>query len=71
MFCIGVMDSFPGIMLSQDAEVGDGTTSVVLLAAEFLKSVKEFVEDGVHPRVRIRLQANVHIRLSCCALALR
>ena len=36
---------------TQDAEVGDGTTSVVLLAAEVLKQVKVFVEDGLHPQV--------------------
>jgi T-complex protein 1 subunit eta len=34
--------------------VGDGTTSVVLLAGEFLKQVKSFVEEGVHPRIIIR-----------------
>ncbi|MFV1017216.1 TCP-1/cpn60 chaperonin family protein, partial [Klebsiella pneumoniae] len=32
------------IAKSQDAEVGDGTTSVTLLAAEFLKQVKPYVE---------------------------
>ncbi|KAK3921961.1 T-complex protein 1 subunit eta [Frankliniella fusca] len=42
------------IAKSQDAEVGDGTTSVVLLAGEFLKQVKPFVEEGVHPRIIIR-----------------
>lgn len=42
------------IAKSQDAEVGDGTTSVVLLAGEFLKQVKPFVEEGVHPRVIIK-----------------
>lgn len=40
--------------MKQDAEVGDGTTSVVLLAAEMLKEVKQFVEDGLHPRIIIR-----------------
>ena len=35
-------------------QVGDGTTSVVLLAGEFLKQVKPFVEEGVHPRIVIR-----------------
>ena len=40
------------ISMSQDAEVGDGTTSVVLIAAEILKMVNAFVEDGLHPRVR-------------------
>jgi T-complex protein 1 subunit eta len=39
------------ISISQDAEVGDGTTSVVLLAGEILKNVKHFIEDGVHPQV--------------------
>ncbi|ALC48003.1 Tcp-1eta [Drosophila busckii] len=42
------------IAKSQDAEVGDGTTSVVLLAGEFLKQVKPFVEEGVHPRIVIK-----------------
>merc|ERR1719311_1108406 len=42
------------ISMSQDAEVGDGTTSVVLLAAEMLKQVKGFIEEGVHPQLVIR-----------------
>lgn len=42
------------IAKSQDAEVGDGTTSVVLLAGSFLKECKPFVEDGVHPQIIIR-----------------
>merc|ERR1719310_1754281 len=42
------------IAKSQDAEVGDGTTSVVILAGEFLKQFKPFVEEGVHPRVIIK-----------------
>lgn len=42
------------IAKSQDAEVGDGTTTVVLLAGEFLKQIKPFVEDGVHPRIIIK-----------------
>lgn len=42
------------IAKSQDAEVGDGTTSVVLLAGEFLKQVKPYVEEGVHPRIVIK-----------------
>ncbi|CAG9764264.1 unnamed protein product [Ceutorhynchus assimilis] len=42
------------IARSQDAEVGDGTTSVVLLAGEFLKHIKPYVEEGVHPRIIIR-----------------
>nr|CAG4638360.1 EOG090X03U0 [Cyclestheria hislopi] len=42
------------IAKSQDAEVGDGTTSVVLLAGEFLKQMKPFVEEGVHSQVVIK-----------------
>lgn len=42
------------IAKSQDAEVGDGTTSVVLLAGEFLKQIKPFIEEGVHPRIIIK-----------------
>lgn len=42
------------IAKSQDAEIGDGTTSVVVLAAEFLKEAKPFIEEGVHPQVIIR-----------------
>ncbi|KAJ1635330.1 hypothetical protein T492DRAFT_836131 [Pavlovales sp. CCMP2436] len=39
------------IARSQDAEVGDGTTSVVVLAGELLREAKPFVEDGVHAQV--------------------
>lgn len=42
------------IARAQDAEVGDGTTSVVLLAAEFLRESKTFIEDGVSPHVIIK-----------------
>lgn len=42
------------IAKSQDAEVGDGTTSVVLLTAEILKNMKVFIEDGMHPTIIIR-----------------
>jgi len=42
------------IAKSQDAEVGDGTTSVVLLAAEILRNCKGFVEEGVHPQIIIK-----------------
>lgn len=42
------------IAKSQDAEVGDGTTSVVLLAGELLKTCKPYVEEGVHPQIIIR-----------------
>ncbi|KAJ2594865.1 T-complex protein 1 subunit eta [Coemansia sp. RSA 1804] len=42
------------IARAQDAEVGDGTTSVVLLAGELLKEVKEHVEEGVSSQVIIK-----------------
>lgn len=53
------------ISMAQDAEVGDGTTSVVLLASEILKHVKDFVEDGLHPRIIIKgLRDSCNIALS-------
>jgi len=42
------------IARSQDEEVGDGTTSVVVLAGELLKQSKQFVEDNVHPTIIIK-----------------
>jgi hypothetical protein len=39
------------IARAQDAEVGDGTTSVVLLAAQLLKEVRGHVEEGVSPHI--------------------
>ncbi|KAE9547501.1 hypothetical protein FO519_009286 [Halicephalobus sp. NKZ332] len=42
------------IAKNQDNDVGDGTTSVVVLAAEFLKQAKSFIEDGVSPQLIIR-----------------
>lgn len=34
---------------SQDDEVGDGTTSIVILAASLLKHSKKLIERGIHP----------------------
>lgn len=42
------------ISRSQDDEVGDGTTTVALFAAELLKQVKPLVEEGVHPQVIVQ-----------------
>ncbi|KAK6537957.1 T-complex protein 1 subunit eta [Orbilia ellipsospora] len=42
------------IARSQDAEVGDGTTSVVVLAGEILKECKTFIEEGVSSQVIIK-----------------
>merc|ERR1719419_353950 len=33
----------------QDQEVGDGTTSVVIIAAELLKNAEELVKQKIHP----------------------
>lgn len=42
------------IAMSQDSEVGDGTTSVMVLAGEFMKQAEQFIEEGVHPQVIIK-----------------
>lgn len=42
------------IARAQDAEVGDGTTSVVLLAGELLREAKPYIEEGVPPQVVIK-----------------
>lgn len=42
------------IAQSQDAEVGDGTTTVTILAGELLKEAKQYVDDNVHPQVIAR-----------------
>jgi len=42
------------IAKAQDDEVGDGTTSVVILAGELLNEAKSFVEDGMHPQIIIK-----------------
>lgn len=39
------------ISRSQDADVGDGTTSVTLLAGELLKECKPFIEEGISTNV--------------------
>lgn len=42
------------IARSQDAEVGDGTTSVVVLAGEILKEIKDQVEQGVSTQTIVK-----------------
>lgn len=42
------------IARAQDAEVGDGTTSVVVFAGELLREARTFVEDGVSSHLIIR-----------------
>lgn len=42
------------IAQSQDNEVGDGTTSVVICAGELLKQAKSFIEEGMHSQIIIK-----------------
>lgn len=42
------------ISRSQDCEVGDGTTSVTIIAGELLKEAKNFIEDGINPHLIIK-----------------
>lgn len=42
------------IARTQDEEVGDGTTSVIVLAAEILGVSQQFLEDKVHPTLIIQ-----------------
>jgi T-complex protein 1 subunit eta len=54
------------IARAQDAEVGDGTTSVVLLAAQFLKEVRGYIEEGVSPHIIMKgfRQASKLVRIT-------
>ena len=36
---------------AQDEEVGDGTTSVIILAGEIMSAVESFIERDIHPTV--------------------
>merc|ERR1719189_1948581 len=38
------------IAKTQDEEVGDGTTSVIILAGEFLQLSERFLQRKMHPR---------------------
>ncbi|MBN2881212.1 TCP-1/cpn60 chaperonin family protein [Candidatus Woesearchaeota archaeon] len=39
------------IAKTQEDEVGDGTTTAVVLAGEFLKNAEKLLDDGIHPTV--------------------
>jgi hypothetical protein len=63
----------------QDQEVGDGTTSVVIVAAELLKRANELVRQRIHPtsiisgyrmamrEARRRLSPQQHVCMRACA----
>ena len=42
------------IARTQDEEVGDGTTSVIVLAGEIMASAEPFLDQGMHPTIIIR-----------------
>jgi T-complex protein 1 subunit gamma len=50
------------IARTQDEETGDGTTSVIILAGEFLAQTEQFLEQGIHPTVII--QVNLLIKFT-------
>ncbi|MCL5404872.1 MAG: TCP-1/cpn60 chaperonin family protein [Candidatus Marsarchaeota archaeon] len=39
---------------TQDREVGDGTTSVIITAGSLLKGAEELIEQGIHPTIIIK-----------------
>ncbi|MCL4363263.1 TCP-1/cpn60 chaperonin family protein [Candidatus Marsarchaeota archaeon] len=39
---------------TQDKEVGDGTTSVVVMAGNLLKGAEDLIEQGIHPTIIIK-----------------
>ena len=43
---------------SQDEEIGDGTTSVIVLATSFLDVIRQYLEEGVHPQFVCRVYRN-------------
>jgi T-complex protein 1 subunit gamma len=62
------------IARTQDEEVGDGTTSVVILAAEILSQTHEFLTDNMHPTtiiggLRLALDDIVEILDNDCSYA--
>ena len=66
--------SLVDVAKSQDNEIGDGTTSVMIFAGELLKEAKQFIEDGMSPQIIINgywkgLQA-ARKRLEECAITI-
>ena len=45
---------------AQDEEVGDGTTSVIILAGEVLSAVEGFLGKDVHPTVIVNAYFRAH-----------
>ena len=53
------------IAQSQDAQIGDGTTTVVIIAAALMNNAKQFVEDGMHPMIIISVSHNASVLSRC------
>lgn len=54
--CLLIMQNPTAAMIArtavaQDEQVGDGTTSVVLLVGELLKQADRYISEGVHPTI--------------------
>jgi len=58
---------------AQDMEVGDGTTSVILISGEILREAKSFIEEGMNPQTIIKgfKLAHNHITEKLESLAIR
>jgi T-complex protein 1 subunit beta len=39
---------------TQDEEVGDGTTTVAVLAGEFLREAEKLIQQKIHPQIIIQ-----------------
>ena len=52
--CVLLCIVYSDISKVQDSEVGDGTTSVVVLAGEFLRQAEKLIEKKIHPQTIIR-----------------
>lgn len=58
---------------AQDMEVGDGTTSVILISAEILREAKTFIDEGMNPQTIISgyKLAHNHIKEKLESLAIK
>ena len=57
-------ESLPDISKVHDDEVGDGTTSVVVLAGELLREAEQLVNQKIHPMTIIAGFRLVSVKIS-------
>ena len=50
------------VAMSQETEVGDGTTTAVVLAGELLKSAEGLLDKGIHPTIIIKGYRMAHVK---------